>query len=72
MHPADASALGVAEGDMVTLRNARGELTAKASLTEAVQEKSVFVPLYYNGGAVAQLFDGDSAVAEVEVIAQSR
>jgi hypothetical protein len=52
---------------MITLRNSRGQVTAKAQLTDAVQPKMLYLPLYYDGAAVAALFDADSPVASVEV-----
>ena len=67
MHPADAAALGIADGDMVAIRNSGGQLSVKASITEAVQPKSLHLPLYYDGGAVAALFDADAPVTVVEV-----
>jgi predicted molibdopterin-dependent oxidoreductase YjgC len=67
MNPADAASIGVAEGDEVVLRNAMGELRIKAHMTNAVAPKTLHVPLYYDGGAVAVMFDGDGAVASVEM-----
>jgi len=67
MNPADAASIGVAEGDEVVLRNAMGELRIKAHMTNAVAPKTLYVPLYHDGGAVSQLFDGDGAVASVEI-----
>jgi hypothetical protein len=37
------------------------------AITEAVQPKMLYLPLYYDGGAVTALFDADAAVAQVEV-----
>jgi anaerobic selenocysteine-containing dehydrogenase len=34
MNPSDAKALGVADGDMVRVASRRGEVTAKAKITE--------------------------------------
>ncbi len=67
MNPADAATLGVAAGDMVVVRNGRGEVRVETDVTEAVQARTVYLPLYYDGGAVAALFDADAAVASVEV-----
>ena len=73
MHPDDASELGVAAGDEVVLRrtdpsgNASAELRAPVAITEAVQPKMLYLPLYYDGGAITALFDADAAVARVEV-----
>ncbi len=67
INPADAAALGIADGETALLRNAKGELRIRAKLTEAVQQKALWIPLFYDGGAAAALFDGDAAVANVEV-----
>ncbi len=69
VNPADASALGIDEGDPVVLRNRQDELRMKAHLTNAVQQNALYVPLYYDGGAISALFDGDSAVASAELLA---
>ncbi len=67
LNPADAAALGVAEGDPVVLRNPSGELRTKAHLTNAVAPKTTHVPLYLDGGAVGVLFEAGAAVASVEI-----
>ena len=67
MNPADAALLGIAEGDTVVLRAAAGELALPASLTAAVQPRTLFLALYYDGGAVSRLFGADTPVASVEV-----
>jgi len=67
LNPADAAALSVAEGDPVILRNANGELRTKAHLTNAVAPGSANIPLYYDAGAVSELFDSDVPVAFVEI-----
>jgi len=67
INPEDAAALSIAENDTVILRNGGGEMRIKAHLTPAVQPKAIHVPLYYDGGAVGVLFDGDSPVAFVEL-----
>jgi predicted molibdopterin-dependent oxidoreductase YjgC len=67
LHPADAKALGVGDGDAVIVRNASGEVRARAAVTEAVQPRALVASLLHDGGAVAALFDGDEPVATVEV-----
>ncbi|MDO8614652.1 MAG: molybdopterin-dependent oxidoreductase [Dehalococcoidia bacterium] len=67
INPADAAALGISAGDPLVLRNASGELRARADITAAVQPRMLFVSLYYDGGAVCQLFAGDTPVAAVEI-----
>jgi len=44
MHPADAAARGIAEGDIVRLHNARGACLAAATLTAAVMQGVVNLP----------------------------
>ena len=67
LNPADASSLAIAEGDLVAIRNDRGELRVKAHLTKAVATGTAHVPLYYDGGAPGQLFESDAATASVEI-----
>jgi predicted molibdopterin-dependent oxidoreductase YjgC len=47
MHPDDAAALGVAHGDWVRLVSRRGELEARASLTERVYPGLVWMALHF-------------------------
>lgn len=67
VNPTDAAALEIAEGDEVLLRNGGGELRIKAHVTSAVHEKSLYVPLYYDGGAASELFERGEAAAPVEI-----
>ncbi|MEX0682312.1 MAG: molybdopterin-dependent oxidoreductase [Dehalococcoidia bacterium] len=67
MNPADATTLGVAAGDSVVIRNGAGELRAPVNVTARVQPKMLYLPLYYDGGAVTALFDADSPIASVDV-----
>jgi predicted molibdopterin-dependent oxidoreductase YjgC len=68
MHSLDAANLGLSDGDPITLRNGAGSLEAPVKITDAVQPKTLYLPLHYGGGAVASLFEPGSAVAPVEVI----
>jgi predicted molibdopterin-dependent oxidoreductase YjgC len=67
LNPSDAAALGVAQDDSVLLRNGGGELRVKAHVTHAVAPGGAHVPLYLDGGTVGELFDGDAAVAVVDI-----
>jgi predicted molibdopterin-dependent oxidoreductase YjgC len=67
MHPDDAVALGVKAGDTVMLRNERGSLNVPVEVRAIVQPKTLFLPLYYDGGAVTALFPADSRITEVDV-----
>jgi len=73
MNPADAAALGVEDGQEVVLTNERGELTIRARISDSVLPGSVFVPLYYDGGAVTALFGReDDALARVRIAVRAR
>ena len=68
LHPEDAAALDVKAGDVVTLRNERGSLSVPVEVRAIVAPKTLFLPLYYDGGAVTALFPADARVTEVEVV----
>ncbi|HUF54048.1 MAG TPA: molybdopterin-dependent oxidoreductase [Dehalococcoidia bacterium] len=67
LHPDDAAALGVKAGDAVTLSNERGSLRVPVEVRAIVHRKALFLPLYYDGGAVTALFAADARVTEVDV-----
>ncbi len=67
MHPADAGALQVLDGNDVVLMTEHGELSLKAKLSDRVQEGVVFVPYYLDGGAVCGLIASDGAPIAVQV-----
>jgi predicted molibdopterin-dependent oxidoreductase YjgC len=67
MHPDDAVKLGVANGDIVTVKNALGSFAAPVQITAAVQPKMLHLPSYFDGGAPVALFEAGSPVASVEV-----
>ncbi len=67
LHPADAAALHVRDGDEVTLVTANGELTLRCLASRRVQEGVAFVPSYYDGGAVNALVARDGAPVAVKV-----
>jgi formate dehydrogenase alpha subunit len=69
INPADAHALGIAEGQEVTLSANGGQLTIRAHVTETVQPGMLYVPLYYDGGAVTALFAEGQATAPVTATA---
>ena len=47
INPADASRLGVASGERVTVRSRRGEAVALAFVTPTVQRGHVFLPMHF-------------------------
>jgi formate dehydrogenase major subunit len=69
VNPADAEELGIADGAEVTLRANGSSLTLRARVTAAVQPRMLYVPLYFDGGAVTALFADGQATAPVEVTA---
>jgi predicted molibdopterin-dependent oxidoreductase YjgC len=73
MNGADAAALGVEDGQEVVLANEHGELTIRVKISDSVLPGSVFVPLYYDGGAVTALFGHeDGALARVRIAVRAR
>jgi assimilatory nitrate reductase catalytic subunit len=46
MHPLDAAALRIKNGDPVTVTSRRAAITAKAQLTSTVQRGHVFLPMH--------------------------
>jgi ferredoxin-nitrate reductase len=47
IHPADAAARNIREGDPVNVRNGRGELRVNAKLTGTVKRGVVFLPMHW-------------------------
>lgn len=54
MNKKDLKELGVEEGDLVKVTSKRGSLTLKAKVTDAVPERTIFIPIHY-AGACANL-----------------
>jgi assimilatory nitrate reductase catalytic subunit len=48
LHPADAASFGVDDGGLVKLRSRWGELTLRASCSNAQQAGNVFVPIHWS------------------------
>jgi anaerobic selenocysteine-containing dehydrogenase len=65
MNPLDAARLGLQDGQEVALVDGRAEVAIRVRITEAVQTGVVFVPLYYDGGAVTALFARDGLLPRV-------
>jgi assimilatory nitrate reductase catalytic subunit len=49
LHPVDAAALDVVTGDLLTVRSAWGQATARVLINEGQQRGMVFVPIHWNG-----------------------
>ncbi len=47
IHPEDAKAKGVGDGEEVRIASRRGEITAKVMITERVQKGMVFLPFHF-------------------------
>jgi predicted molibdopterin-dependent oxidoreductase YjgC len=71
LHPADAAALGLKDGDEVVLQTERGDLSMRCRPSGRVLEGVAFVPYYYDGGAVTALFGPDGAPVPVRVRVQT-
>jgi formate dehydrogenase alpha subunit len=50
--PADARALGIADGDTVTVASRRGSVETAAKVTAGIREGTVFMPFHYAESAV--------------------
>lgn len=55
LHPATATDLGVAQGDMVAISNRRGTMHARAELTPGIRLDTVFLPFHFPGDGRANL-----------------
>ncbi len=73
VNPADAEALGLADGDMVKVSSRRGEIEAKAWVTDRVGQGVIFVPFHYAEAAANELtnaaLDPISKIPELKVCA---
>jgi anaerobic selenocysteine-containing dehydrogenase len=73
MNPEDAAALGIAEGDTVKVISRRGEVVAKARLTEVSPEGVVFMTFHFAESPTNQLtnpaLDPVSKIPEFKVCA---
>ncbi|MGO4193501.1 molybdopterin oxidoreductase family protein [Arthrobacter sp. YAF17] len=47
IHPAAAAAQGIAEGDIVSISNGRGEVTCRAELSTEIRPETVFLPFHF-------------------------
>jgi assimilatory nitrate reductase catalytic subunit len=74
IHPATASALGVATGDRVTLKTRRGAATFTVKTTTTIRQDTVFVPFHWGGEQSANnltnpVLDPTSKMPEFKVCA---
>ncbi|MDI3212479.1 molybdopterin oxidoreductase family protein [Arthrobacter sp. AL12] len=47
IHPAAAAAQGIAEGDVVSISNGRGEVSCRAELSTDIRPETVFLPFHF-------------------------
>ncbi|NHN57733.1 MULTISPECIES: formate dehydrogenase subunit alpha [Halorussus] len=78
VHPADADRYGIEDGDEVTLRSRRGEITVEAHVTDAIKEGVVWTTPHFAAAAAnkltndvlderAKIPEYKAAAAEIEV-----
>ncbi len=67
IHPSDAAALRVNDEDEVTLATDSGEISVRCKISARVLEGVLFLPAYYDGGAVTRLLDRTGAPIAVRV-----
>lgn len=67
IHPEDAEALGIAEGDAVRLVSRTGSIVAPAVLSEKVRRGMVFMPTNFPDAGVYRLFRENTTVCRVRL-----
>jgi formate dehydrogenase major subunit len=78
VHPNDAERYGIEDGDEVTLRSRRGEITVEAHVTEDIKEGSVWTTPHFAAASAnrltndvlderAKIPEYKAAAAEIEV-----
>ncbi|MFB6353906.1 MAG: molybdopterin dinucleotide binding domain-containing protein, partial [Halobacteriales archaeon] len=78
IHPNDAERYGIEDGDRVTLRSRRGEITVVAQVTEDIKEGSVWTTPHFAAASAnrltndvlderAKIPEYKAAAAEIEV-----
>jgi formate dehydrogenase alpha subunit len=71
--PADAAALGIADGDMVRVFSRRGDVTAKAKITEAAPEGTIAMTFHFAESPTNEItnpaLDPISKIPELKVAA---
>jgi predicted molibdopterin-dependent oxidoreductase YjgC len=72
MHPADAETAGIRAGDAVVLSDGTNEVRITARLDGGVAPGSVYVPHYYDGGAIMALLPLDEGTAATSVVVRAR
>ena len=68
MNPVDAEAARVRDGEVIELANDRGSVRIAVRLDDGVPAGQVYVPQYYDGGAVLSLFGLDGLAGGVAAV----
>ena len=68
LHPRDAEAAGVRAGDTIVLTDGLTEVRITARLDSGMALGAVYVPQYYDGGAVLALLPPEGATATVATV----
>ncbi|MEX2372397.1 MAG: molybdopterin dinucleotide binding domain-containing protein, partial [Dehalococcoidia bacterium] len=68
VHPQDAEALGVRTGDVVELTNGDATVRIEVRLEHGVNAGTVYVPHYFDGGAVMALFALEGRAAGIPAV----
>ena len=63
MNPRDAEALGARNGETIVLTDGTHEVRIALRLEDGVPPGTVYVPHYYDGGAINALFPLEGAAA---------
>ncbi len=73
INPSDSENLGIRNGDTITVRSRRGEISIKARVTLRVSEGTVFIPMHYREAAANVItndaFDPHVKIPELKVCA---
>jgi formate dehydrogenase alpha subunit len=73
VHPADAEAIGVGEGDQVRVSSRRGSIVTRVTVTDKVPQGTVFMTFHYKESPVNELtnsaYDPVTKTAEFKVCA---
>jgi len=67
LHPADAASIGIRDEDEVALVGDRGDITVRCKISARVREGVLFLPSYFDGGAIMRLLPADGAPMAVRM-----
>ncbi len=67
IHPTDAANMRINDEDEITLVTDTGELNVRCKISQRVPEGVLFLPAYYDGGAINRLLDRTGAPTPVRI-----